>query len=813
MPSQKFDYIKTKTLERQRESIGLRIHEMATHFRVKDPETVRYWELGYRRPPPKHRTNLITYLWNQLQLKNDYQSFRSIWNEVMVKTWLWDDLSDEELWQHCRTVSNVFVSPPPERRELVGRKSMQHQLQEQLFAGNNIVLTGLPGVGKSALALSVVHNRTVMDRFKDGILWVGLGTEADVFGELGLWGNALGCDLSKEPSSLRRAQLIQHVIGRGRFLFVIDDVWSQSDAEILLRCTGPNTCYLLTTRDDSIANGFSSQSEAFPLMELDGESAYRLLQELAPAICDAEPEKTYDLVNTVGGLPLAITLLGGYLADPQNSVFAELSRSAVEKMFDPAERMALQKNRTGSDAVARTSLQETIALSLTGLSKKEVDAFYALGAFAPKPEKFELAAALSVSNVDASALARLSTRYLVEVDEDEQLSLHQMIADTARLETPRSAIERHQQYYLDYFRRCNGDWRRIETVYEQVKWAWQLIDQNEIVLEFIDMFKSYQEHRGLWRDIEIWTEKGVAVANSENWQNKKGMLLNLYGQSLRQQGKWKEAFEVMDQSLLLHRAISDRAGEAIALTSLGRLYALTSQWSMALEYLNQALDICEENGDLSTECDARNALGAIYRTRRRIDDAIEMYKRIIAIGQEMNDRLLECNGLLELGYTYRLTKQFDEGFLAISVGIAIGREIGNRRVEGWGLQYKGVLLKQEGWFLQATHVAKEALQIFRTIGDIYGEGCALHAIGDLTMWLGQETKAIKIHHQAIAIKQALGARHGVGQIYLALGVAHVRLNLKAEAIEWWQKALKEIEPGLPEYAEVEERIARVELAM
>jgi hypothetical protein len=93
-------------------------------------------------------------------------------------------------------IENVpFLTPPLPPYDLVGRTDLLQSLKQRLFAGARIVptaLTGLPGVGKTTLALALAHDPEVLSHFRDGVLWASTGREADELSLLTLWEMALG---------------------------------------------------------------------------------------------------------------------------------------------------------------------------------------------------------------------------------------------------------------------------------------------------------------------------------------------------------------------------------------------------------------------------------------------------------------------------------------------------------------------------------------------------------------------------------------------------------------------------------------------
>lgn len=229
------------------------------------------------------------------------------------------------------------------------------------------------------------------------------------------WANALEIDVSELRNVTERALTIKNAIGQRSLLLVIDDAWDL-DAAKLLRCGGPNCCHILTTRNQSIARDFSGKNQIETVPVLDDETAYQLLAELAEEACAAAPDVARKLVKSIGGLPLTLELLGGYLATAQHSRYPELAKVSLSQMLSPQKRLQLATQRLGTTNKPEVSLQETIMLSLEdeSLPKETVATFYALGAFAPKPVSFDMSAAEAVAETNLVTLAILANRNLLD---------------------------------------------------------------------------------------------------------------------------------------------------------------------------------------------------------------------------------------------------------------------------------------------------------------------------------------------------------------------------------------------------------------
>lgn len=135
-------------------------------------------------------------------------------------------------------------------------------------------LYGLPGVGKTTLAIELVNDREIRDHFQDGILWVEPGPRPDIATLLHKWGMLLGSaapEIMERTSARHWASILHTVIGTRRMLLVIDDAWRCEDA-LAFKVGGPNCGYLLTTRIPSVALDFAREKAMLVRERNDAES-------------------------------------------------------------------------------------------------------------------------------------------------------------------------------------------------------------------------------------------------------------------------------------------------------------------------------------------------------------------------------------------------------------------------------------------------------------------------------------------------------------------------------------------------------------
>ena len=186
---------------------------------------------------------------------------------------------------------------------LIGRDQELTSLQQQACKEHGatlLALNGLPGVGKTALAITLAHDPVIRAHFKDGILWAGLGLKADRQSHLSRWGSLLGISVS-EMSTLNDSEAwalaLHRAIGTRAMLLVIDDVWTLEDA-LALKVGGSACSHLVTTRFPSIAAQIATNG-ATALKELASDESLILLRTLAPQVVEQDTQRALELVEAV----------------------------------------------------------------------------------------------------------------------------------------------------------------------------------------------------------------------------------------------------------------------------------------------------------------------------------------------------------------------------------------------------------------------------------------------------------------------------------------------------------------------------------
>ena len=220
----------------------------------------------------------------------------------------------------------TVASPPPFQipaapAHLIGRDCESASLVANLTSASTTVISGQPGIGKTALALHAAH--AVRERFPGGVLYADLraatGNPARPLDVLGSFLQALGLPPHALPPALDdRAALLRTTLTQRKTLIVLDDADDAAQVSPLLPGSSPGAV-LITSR--SRLDELTAAAHAEPAA-LTPQASAALIDALAGrARAAAEPRPFADLVRSCEGLPLALTIVATRLAArPSRSV-------------------------------------------------------------------------------------------------------------------------------------------------------------------------------------------------------------------------------------------------------------------------------------------------------------------------------------------------------------------------------------------------------------------------------------------------------------------------------------------------------------
>lgn len=337
----------------------------------------------------------------------------------------------------------------------VGREDLLQDLLQQVQSGKTVTLCGLPGVGKTTLLQVLVRHAQIQERRSDGVLWIGLGPTPDIPQHMVRLAGLLGLPpsvLEKEHSEDEWSQLLRDALTGRHLLVVLDDVWT-AKAALPFLVGGPFITYAITTRLPRVAFALAlGEPRMVPPLVL--EASISLLTALVPALKQADRVLLRKIAQLTGGLPLALMLMGKYLASQSYGGQIRRLEMALNRLADLEYRMNLRATIPPvnylhtPDGSATFSLSAVLAISDQQLPVAAQDALRAISLLPTAPASFSEEAALAVSAVDAEVLDQLVDVGLIEPAGNLCYQIHLPVADYARHHLKEKAARVRLVHYM-----------------------------------------------------------------------------------------------------------------------------------------------------------------------------------------------------------------------------------------------------------------------------------------------------------------------------------------------------------------------------
>ena len=333
-------------------------------------------------------------------------------------------------------VPRQLPAPPP---HFVGRTSYVRRLDPLLAAETSGDATGLwtivgpAGVGKTAVAVHWAQR--VLDRFSDGQLYLDLrgnGPDALLDTDTALCRllSALGMPTGEQPPDRQgRTALLRTHLANRRMLILLDNARHSEQVRPLLPGSSPRLV-LVTSRSQMRGLTAGHGARRITVNHLRSPESVDLISQFVggnrPA---AEHAAVAELVETRGGLPLALRIVG-----------ERAQRHLLTSLHDVATDLRDQRNRldvlhTGhNDDKSLTDVRNSLSWSYRALPAPAAVSFRRLGLHpAGDFDAYAAAAPAETTQLNAADLLdALSDVHLVERRPALRYAFHELVREYAR---------------------------------------------------------------------------------------------------------------------------------------------------------------------------------------------------------------------------------------------------------------------------------------------------------------------------------------------------------------------------------------------
>ena len=230
--------------------------------------------------------------------------------------------------------------------------------------------------------------------------------------------------------------------------------------------------------------------------------------------------------------------------------------------------------------------------------------------------------------------------------------------------------------------------------------------------------------------------------------------------------------------------------QAEELVEKGNLENVESFYKEALKYYEQALEIYQKI-DLQKEAvSIYEKIAILYQIQGKTEAAFLILNKALELAEKNEFIAQKAMIYNALGTVYLNQSKYSSSLEFYQKSLALHREMNDRLREGALLGNLGGVYYELGQMETAIEYLEQALRINRETGVKRGEGIALGGLGSVYSSMGEKEKAITFYEQAVQILREVGDKKNEGTFLGSLGEIYSNLGEKEKAIKHIKRSLE-----------------------
>ncbi|MEU7580310.1 BTAD domain-containing putative transcriptional regulator [Streptomyces sp. NPDC041068] len=697
------------------------------------------------------------------------------------------------------------------------------------------VISGMPGVGKTALAVHAAHR--LRAAYPDGQFFVDLRAYSgrppyDPAEALAVLLHAAGTRDALPDSLDERAARWREWTARHRVLVVLDN--ARDAAQVAPLLPGAAGCRAIVTSRNRLT-GLDGVTPLF-LDVLPASEAAALFSRIAGTarLSGAGDAATVRRIVDAGGRhPLAVQLIAsGFRHRDSWSPDHLLDRltEAADPLLGVSELAELDDTVTSAFWLSYTELTPAARRLLRLLSLHPGPDCTLHGAAALAEEPAEAAGPADRARAGAGlrrAVAELLDCHLLEEPVSDRYRLHDLtrafaLRMCAREEPERArreALHRLLGHYLTAAHRAaphTDPYRRAlpltagttspyapEFADADEASVWLAVERANLLAAARAAVETSPDHAAyfphvLAKSLKLWGAweaaaelyaAAVAVLRGRDDRAALARTLVERADALAQRSH-PEALRCATEALSLFAERADRHGRADALLQAARAHFAAGHGATSLRLLDEALGLYRDVGDAHGEAESLNVQGVALHSAGRRREAMERFRAALRLHRATRDMYGQLRALNNLGEAHRLDGRLAEARAHYEQSLELAHHVGGRQERANLLNNLGTLCQAAGQLPEALGYFHRALSSYRGAGDARGESDTLINLG--TAYLEGRRAQEALWHFTLAERAAgsVGSPSDRQSALIGIGTANRLLARYEAALDAHHEALR-----------------------
>jgi tetratricopeptide (TPR) repeat protein len=670
----------------------------------------------------------------------------------------------------CNPINNL---PPLSRDVFYDRINECLKIYDGLTSLSSpfIGVTGLPGSGKSAVALSCAWRYSW--RFPKGIAYASLRQKPF---NLTAMLRHYNWSLDTVPSD-RLLSTILYELSLGPYLLLFDDIESATSEEI------GSIVELLQSWDTSLGG------RVILIMQQRRPELDYLVQANWISIGDLPDDAAIDLFEFhVGGEEAARNKLGDDLSKIPELCFRhpKLLQATASALVSgtPWNEIVINLRHLAGNPAQRSiemfektidQIQSEIPLITHFLDSWSAFAEYATESawrFIVQGEKLSTEDPMWLLQSDAlQKLQRVNILERYTTGNEIQCKIHPLISEYLHIrrwqgltQEKRNNYERlHLQYYVDSISSTKSDIYPIVNEWGNILLALERAEQADnwaAILSLCITIVGNDDHqlvkKGPWEYAKTAIEFGVKATEQLNDSRNKAVFFKNLGIIYYRLSEYSNSKNAYEASLKIAKNESYYDLVVDTLKGIGQVYYRIGDYETAETHYRLGLEVAESEGDKKCIADIKHQLGKIAYRQSEMSLAEELFSIVLETRKNIDDKRGMSKTLHEIARVMHATGQYDKAEKLYQQSLILRKKVNDPVGQQATLHQLGRLAFDQGEYETAQRYYDESTKVCEALNDRLWIAHNLFRYGQLLHKLGRTEEAFKEINRSLEMCNLLG---------------------------------------------------------
>ncbi len=631
----------------------------------------------------------------------------------------------------------------PARPDLVGRQREENQVLEGLVSTDPIILIdGIGGIGKTALALNVAHRCLAASHNSQAELSVGQFTnfvwtsakdrELRLEEVLDTIARTLGVpELTQRPID-ERVELIRHLLADEPCLLILDNFEVVNDDRIrtFLETFPARSKALVTSRTRELDG-----ARPLSISGLGSKDAVALIRREAlrrglGSIAKADQGKLRPLAEVTGGAPLAIRWAVGQ----------------VQRKGQPLAKVIETLRLATGDLFEEVFEHSWLLL---GPSSRQLLKMMPIFAGPASRDAIEAVTLVERGDLD-EALGLLVSMCLVEVTDE---------------------LDDQRRYYS-----IHPLTRAFAQAHLRAEPALELEARHRAAAWFVS-WAMEREDKFAWHVHVDLEEQLPNVMASARWSHEVelGMRTLEYHRALYYflglRGHWSERLELDLMAVDVARNKGDHLKLAWALVDLSWIKIRRNELSEARKFATDALSVVTETDDAMAALTAKRRLSEVDEKERKYSDAERKLQEALFLNESIGEPRKRQNQIRirqGLGNICYLMDRLHDARSHLESVVGVAEEAGAHNWQALILSGLANIARDQGRYIDAEQLYEHSLALWQQVGQIAELAQTKYEFSRLLALSGNKERATQLLKESLTFFQRLGSTREIMDVELLL---------------------------------------------